>query len=237
MKNPISSRILPLLPVTTGVLALVFRFWLYSAGMDSKGLLLRSHPGHLLIWLTVGVTLLLTAAAAANFRSKDGFQFSKLSLVGACLAASGLLVTDFTELMSIQDTVNFVSFLLGLAAAVGLVCIGVYRGRDCLLSQVSAGILTVYFMVHMIVQYRQWSGEPQLQNYVFPMLASLFLMLCGYYRTALEQTGKGLRWFVFFNQMALFCSLVSLNTDSWLFYAAMGVWTLTDLPVSRREEA
>ena len=105
---------------------------------------------------------------------------------------------------------------------------------------------TVYLMAHLISQYRQWSAEPQLQNYLFQVLGSVFLMVACYHRTCLELLGGKLRWYVFFNQGALLLCIYSLNTQLWPFYLAMGLWTLFDFitiiqsvrlrPVRPREE-
>jgi len=238
MKNPVSPKIFPLLSATTGVLGLIFRFWLYSVGIDDKGLLIQSHPAHILIWLTVAVTFGLSAAGVQNLPTSATtvFPASRLSAVGAMVAAACLLIADFIELVTIRDTVNTISFFLGLLACAGLVLTGLRRLTGQPGIRWAGLALTLYFMVHMIVQYRLWSGEPQLQNYFFPLMASVFLMLCCYYRTALEQTGKGLRLYVFFNQCALLCCLMALNTSSWLFYGAMSLWTATDLPICSGKE-
>ncbi len=235
MKNPVKPTVFPLLPLTAGVFGILFRFWLLSTGVDEKGLLVRSHPGHILIWLLVALTLVLVALACRNAAPKcqDPFPASYLGAAGCVIAALGIFISDLTEMN--QDPLSIASGVLGFLAALGCMHTGWCRLWGKQGSIWCQGIITVYFMVHLVFQYRQWSAEPQLQNYFFPLLASIFLMLWCYHRAMLDQKHQNRRSYLFFGQSALFFSCISVTTGSWLFYIAMALWTASDLPLKREE--
>ena len=46
--------------------------------------------------------------------------------------------------------------------------------------------------------------------------------------TCLDRLGGTLRWYVFFNRGALLLCMYSLTARLWLFYLAMGLWSLFD---------
>ncbi len=233
MKNPVKSSVLPLLPMTAGIFGILFRFWLLSTGVDEKGLLVRSHPAHVLIWILVPLTLALVALAAQNAapQCEKPFPASRLGAAGCVLAALGIFISDLLELN--QDPLSIVSGILGFLAALGCLHTGWCRLQGRQGSIWWQSIITLYFMIHLIFQYRQWSAEPQLQNYFFPLLASVFLMLWCYHRAVLDQNHKNRRSCLFFGQCALFFSCISVTTGSWLFYLAMALWTASDLSVKQ----
>ena len=70
---------------------------------------------------------------------------------------------------------------------------------------------------------------PQLQEYFFPLLASVFLILSAYHSTTLA-AGKGHpRQLAFFSQGALFLCCLSLNSEQGLLYLGMLLWTAVQL--------
>ncbi len=235
MKNPVKSSVLPLLPMTAGFLGILFRFWLLSTGVDGKGLLVRSHPAHVLIWILVAVTLALVALAVRNTSPESSVPAlpTALRAFGYAAAALGILVSDLLELS--RDPISIVSGVLGLFAALGCLHSGLCRLKGRRSSIWCHGIITLYFMIHLIFQYRQWSAEPQLQSYFFPLLASVFLMLWCYHRAVLEHEQKNRQACLFFGQSALFFCCISVTTGSWLFYLSMVLWTATDLPPIEKE--
>ena len=153
---------------------------------------------------------------------------SGIGLLGQILAGVGILAASFGELFSSRDLAMTITSMLGILAALSLMslCWKQTQRNKSRTSEMVA--ITVYLMAHLISQYRQWSAEPQLQNYLFQVLGSVFLMVACYHRTCLELLGGKLRWYVFFNQGALLLCIYSLNTRLWLFYLAMGLWTLFD---------
>jgi hypothetical protein len=168
------------------------------------------------------------------------FPVSKPAAVGCWIAALGILITDYRELSAVQDNITMISFLLGLIAAACLVLLGLFRLRGTRPKLFLHACITAYLMIHVISQYRIWSAEPQLQNYGFQLLASVFLMLSAYHRTTLDADCGNHRWYLFFHCGALFFCCLAIVGGNPLFYLAMGLWTALSLfaakPVSFPEE-
>ena len=87
---------------------------------------------------------------------------------------------------------------------------------------------TLFFVAHLLLQYQQWSKIPELSEYMFPVLGSIFLMLAFYHRAS-KDLGKASQWqYMFFSQAALFCCIMASFVQDWLFYSSMAIWLLLD---------
>lgn len=226
----IKTSILPLFTVSTGVLGMIFRFWLNTAGTDKEGLVIQGHPSVALMFIVAAATLLVVGVCAWGAGKKAApFPRSIAGAAGCFVAALGILISDFMELAATDGIVEIVCFVFGLLATGGFVYAGFcrLRGKACkLLAHIP---ICLYFMVHLVMQYQGWAAVPQLHDYFFPLLASVFLMLCAYNRACKDLLQENEGAYLFFSQAALFCSLLSLTGSSWLFYASMAVFTTLDL--------
>lgn len=233
MKNLFKPTILPLFTLCAGVLGFLLRIWLYATGVDEKGLIITSHPANALIFiltaLVIAVLFLCTRSLNAKHSYSELFPGSKTGAAGCFAAAAGILVTDTVEIFLKRDPITTATLILGLAAAACLLFLGFCRLKQLRPSFLFHTVVTVYMMLHPLSQYRLWSSDPQLQNYCFQLLASVFLLLACYHRTALDVKGGNCKWYALYNQAALFFCCLSLNTGSWLFYLTMAVWTATNL--------
>ena len=224
---------LPYVTLIAGVLVLILRIWLKLAGTDEKGLLVTTHPAHILIFvltaLILAYSLLCVRPLDAVKRYAELFPRGKISCIGCIAAAVGILWVSFRERTLRSDRVTAVSLVLGVLAAVCLVVLAYYRFRNHRPPCWFHMLVTLFFMAHLISQYRLWSPEPQLQVYFFPLLASVFLMLTAYHASVLDTKIHGRRWFVFCNQSALFFCCVSISSEIGLFYLLMALWLSTGL--------
>jgi hypothetical protein len=224
---------LPFVTLTAGVLGLILRVWLKLGGTDEKGLLVTTHPAHILIFvltaLAMAYMLLCVRPLDAVKRYADLFPRGKLACFGCIAAAAGILWVSIRERNLRSDPVTAVCLGLGILAAVCLAVLAFYRFRNqhppCWFHM----LVTLFFMAHLVSQYRLWSPEPQLQVYFFPLLASVFLMLTAYHTSVLDTKIHGRRWFVFCNQSALFFCCVSISSEIGLFYLLMALWLITGL--------
>ena len=225
----IKTTILPLFTLSTGLLGMIFRFWLNTAGTDKEGLFIPSHPSIVCMFIVAAVTMLVLGLCTWSVdKTPQPFSQSILGAAGCFLGGAGILVSDLLELSVSTDIVGTISFIFGLAAAGCLIYMG-----WCRLKGISGNLwahvaICAYFMIHLVMQYRLWSSTPQVQDYFFPLLGSVFLMLFSYSRAAkdLKQPCEG--QYLFFGQAALFCCLLSFAGSSWLFYASMAAWTTLD---------
>ena len=233
MKKVITEKILCPASIIAGLLGLLLRLWLFATGVDERGLLVGSHPGNIMVFVLVALMLsaLLWCVFKCPKQLRKPLPASRTAYIGCMAAAAGILLADILELTNAQDLVTVVSSAIGILAAISFFYMGIRRRDGHRSSMVAFTLIIVYFMSHLILQYRLWSAQPQLQLYVFPLLASVFLMLFAYHRAGLDVNGKGFRQYIFFNQATLFFCCLSLNTDTWLFYLAMAVWAATDLHI------
>ena len=231
MKKYFQPKYIPLIALTGGGLGFLLRLWLYATGMEENGLLRTDHPAN---WLAFVLTALVLGAVFLCLRPLAGipsykrlFKPSVPAAAGSIAAAAGILAADIYEFSHQMDNVAVLSWVLSILACLSLVILGLCRIQGKRPNLVLHGCVTVYLMVHLISQYRFWNAEPQLQKYVFPLLASVFLMLTAYHRTTLDARSGSRRWYAFFNSGAVFFCCLALLGEQWLFYLAMAVWTAT----------
>ena len=231
MKKCLQPKYVPLLALCGGVLGFFLRLWLFSTGVDEKGLLRQDHPAAAMVFILTGLVLLGIYLCLRPLTGQGTyrriFPRSPLAAIGCWVGAIGILITDIVELASAADSITFLSGLFGIAAAGCLVVLGWCRWNGARPNHLLHGIVTVYLLLHLVSQYRLWSAESQLQVYFFQLLASLFLMLSTYHRTTLD-AGKGSRrQFLFFQFGALFFCCMALFGETPLFYLTLAVWAGT----------
>lgn len=233
MKKILQPAILPLFTLIAGILGLALRVWLFFGGIDEKGLLVSSHPANPLVFLLTALVLVVLFLCVRPLNAVDRYQQlfpgSVFPAIGCIAAAAGIAWVSLQDLHLRTDAITLISLVLGILAVISLLALVYCRMNRIRPVCYFHMIITVYLMFHLISQYRLWSAEPQLQIYFFPLLASVFLMLACYHSAVLDARKSGRRWFVFFNQGALFCCCLSLWGDSWPFYLAMGFWMVSNL--------
>ena len=93
---------------------------------------------------------------------------------------------------------------LALAAAGAMLLSPFLPKKNLGLQSLLHGIITVFFAVDMLCRYRDWSGNPQLPDYVFQIFGCIGLCLCSYHRLAFDvELGK--------RRMLLWCSMMGLH--------------------------
>ncbi len=233
MKNPLKPHILPFFTLGAGGLGLALRVWLFSTGVDEKGLLLTGHPASALSFLLVALVLAVLALAARPLRPISQypclFPASGINAAGCTVGAATLLYTAVSEAIAGQGMMRIIMLLLNLVAAAALAFTAVCRWKGKRPHFLLPTVVTVYLMLHTVLQCRGWGAEPQLQRFFFPLMASVFLLLTGYQHTALNICLGSRSWFVFYNQAALFFCCLSANTENKLFYLGMAVWLAADM--------
>ena len=233
MNRYLKPSYLPAVTLIAGAVGFGLRMWLMRTGEDARGLLVTTHPAHILVFVLTALTLaalfLFVRPLSSLKRYNDLFPKRFLPAAGCIAAAVGILLVSFRDRTLRSDMVTGVCLLLGVLAAGCLVAIAFCRIRQRRPPFFLHAIVTLFLMAHLISQYRLWSSEPQLQVYFFPLLSSVFLMLTAYYSTVLDTKKTSRRWFVFCNQSALFFCCVSVCSEIGLFYLTMAFWMFTGL--------
>lgn len=223
---------LPWIILVTGLTGLALRLW-YFAATDAKGLLPAAHPAGILCFvlsaLAVGAAFLCVRPLRPVANHTQLFPASVFRCIGCFAGAAGLLYAAVTEFFSGGGALPLITATIGLIATGCLGIVGLFRLKSLRPSFLFHSAITVFIMLYTVCQCRYWSSEPQMQVFFFPLLASVLLMLTGYYHAVLDLQKGSRRWFVFSNQSALFFCLLSLNDRNWPFYLCMALWLLLDL--------
>ena len=233
----IKTTLLPLFTAAFSVFGIVARFWLNTAGTDGEGLIKNGHPS-VTVSVIIFAALVGTLALCAVFMKKPQKRFpaSVPGAAGCFIGAVGLAITLFIDLKAsgnqtttgITNLLPTLSFLAGLGTVAAFAAMGSKRLQGKPVNIWFYVVAVVYFVIHLLQQYQQWSQMPQLTDYLFPVLGSVFLMLAFYHR-AYKDLDQPDRWqYMFFSQIALFCCIMSIFGTNWVFYASMSAWLLLD---------
>lgn len=234
MKSSIKPEKLKFLTLGVGGLGLALRIVLYATGTDDKGLLARNHWACTAVWLlTAAVALLLffqTRHIQGPEAYRDAFPVSYVSGLGAIAMGVVVLVTTISGLKNLDTNLGRVLTVVGFVAAVSLVFIGICRLMGMKPLFLCHGAVCIYFALRMVSQYQLWSSDPQLQDYVFYLMAYVCLMLTAYHHAAFD-AGMGVhRWLWLLSLASVYLCCLSLkgNQDIWLLFTA-GIWAFTNL--------
>lgn len=229
MKQSNTPGIFPWFSLLTGIVGFAMRSWLFSL-TDRQGLLPQNHIAGVLPLLLLAVTMVVyclwVRKAQAFTVYAHVFPQSVISALGALAGALGLGYTAF-----FQKSTGFLQLpllVLGVLCAAALLLIALCRFQGRRPHYLLRSIVTFYLILRTVVCCRAWGTQPQLQLYLFPLLASLFLMLACYQHAELDFRVRNYRWYGFFNQAALFCCFQCVFGQDWLFYLSMGIWMSTD---------
>lgn len=233
------SRYPALIAASGGILGLILRVMLYRTGFDDRGILSSSHPLHLACLALAAGMLVCLALAAAGSEEAPGDQPLLRFFLGLS-AGFFLLVHCLALYRQSFSSLRVIRCLLTAAAGIAMtVCLfPAKQSRN--VSPVCHGTVCACFAGDMLCRYRHWSGNPQLPDYVFHVLAGVALSLCAYQTLALY-TGLGKpRLRRFFCLSALFlCILCLAGPEPRAFYLSGALWAAACLliPVPPEPEA
>lgn len=224
-------KMIPFLTFGSGIVLFLLRLWLIATGLDERNLLRPEHPANALSFLVLAVGLGLLYLCLRPLSGKPAYQklFSKspFALFGSVLGSISILITVFRDYTDVADKATLLCCVLGVAAAVGLLIAGILQWQGKRPSVVCHSLVALFLMVYLVCRYRHWSAEPELQEYFFQLLASVFLMLTAYYRACLDALVGSRRQFVFFNYASVLLCFSALPQDNWVLYAGLGFWCAT----------
>lgn len=226
--NDKTSRLLAA-TVSCGALGACLRLLLYRIGFDDKNILPSSHPLHLICLgmtaLVVIFLLLATRKSHGNIDPKLNFPNSYLR--GMSLLSTGCLMTLYAMTLteSITSPLAMFRMILAFGCAGGMAVCALMPGKLRRVHILCRGVITLFFALDMLARYQFWSGNPQLPDYVFQVLACVALSLCSYQRLAFD-TGLGnRRALLFFSLMAMYLSLLcAAGPETPIFYLGGALW-------------
>lgn len=234
MNKYLKPACLPFFSLGAGVVTLILRLMLLSAGADDKGLLVTGSFADVFSWLLAVVAMVVTLLGTWNLREASKFSFNfPASVVGAAgtlAGALGILVTSVSELFAGGDALQMVGSCLGMLAAPALVFAAFCRYQGKRPSVLLHGTVCLYLMIHLVSHYRLWSSYPQIQSYGFELLSIVCLMLACYHRAAFDVGQGRRRSYAFCALAAVYFSVATLpGCDSPIFFVGCALWMLTNL--------
>jgi len=208
------------LPVLTGLCAglglicLCIRQWLLQGGTDEKGLLISGHPG---IFLSVLILAAVVCLLCLSLRQRQVYRFnnSTLSIVSMLFSAIGYGYAAWKLLFSHAYPLYVVTGLLGIISVLCALFIAFSLFRKLRVHPLVYCPFVLFFLFFLICRYQQWSGEPELQRYLFQMLGVISLMMAAYHRAALAADKKGARNYLLLSRAAVFFCIAAIPGSAY----------------------
>ncbi len=232
------------LPVLTascaglGLVCLCVRQWLLSSGTDKKGLLVAGHPGTVLSLLLLAVCICILCLA---LRQKQVYRFrnTPLSVVSMVMFAIGYGFAAWKLLSTPGQALSVITAALGILSAMCALLIAFALFRKLRLHPLVYCPFVLFFMFFLVCRYQQWSGEPELQRYLFQMLSVVSLMISAYHRAALEADKKGARIYLLSSRAAVFFCIAAIPGSVYgVLYGCAAVAIILDgFTVSKKQGA
>ena len=226
------EKLLPWVVLGTGLLGTSLSFLAAGMGTDHRGLLPAQHPTHILICLLTAVIMGFLFYILKDVRGPlsygKTFPVDILSLAGYGAGVVGIVGASVSTLLLPATVPGILSGVTGFLAAVSMGLIGFFRYKKLHPHYVFHGVITIHLLLLLVFRYQDWNTQPQLQLYFPQLMASLFLMLTLYHRTALDAGTGTRRNFAFFCFGSVFFCCLAMVCDQWLFYLGMGIWCFTN---------
>lgn len=224
------TKLLPIAAVVSGGVLMALRTWLYAAALDEKNLLLAGHPISYGIWLVAALCLGLSLTAALG-TGKTGAVPAYTSLAGAGDLLLALVMGAFVCTMGESTTlVQKLCFALGVLSipALGYTAVCRWKGKPVFFG--CFAVVCVFFALYLVANYQTWSSNPQLQDYVFAMLACVSVTLFAYQNAAFCVDGGSETLWRFAGMLAVCFGIAAVaQSQQGLLYGGIALWTLTGL--------
>lgn len=232
-----TKRIWPFAMVALGGVLLDLRLRLYWVAVDEKNLLLPGHPLSWAMWavMTAAIVLALTAALRTE-EAKALTAASPLAALGAGLFALAICLT----VMGMDVSPNLLGRLCMAFGWLSVPCLGYTAYTHAAGKKPFYGcfcVVCLFFALYLVQNYQLWSSNPQLQDYVFPMLAGVMATLFAYQNAALTLGCGSRRMWLTTGLLAVCFGIAGMDGIPELFlYAAIAGWALTGLLAGEKTE-
>jgi hypothetical protein len=230
MQSPFRSHILPRFPIFAGLLGLILRVWLF-ASVDEKGLLPAGHFADRALFVLSAVVIVVVFLSTRTLLPRRLHRFAIRNTnvstyiaggLGFILNAVFILVKSSVRLVLVATTASLLGGIIMLVIA--------YRFKaNKRISYLLLAAVTVVLMLDTIAQCQVWGALPQFQEYFFPLMASVFLVLSTHQRTLFSARRPNPKLLAFFSQTAVFFCIVSLNSSHWILYLGMLFWAAAQI--------
>lgn len=216
--------------VSLGAVLLALRLRLYIVAVDAKNLIAPGHFLSALIWIVAAAALALATISALGEEKREISKFSTpIAVLGDALFAFAIGLCAFS--MEMPDT------LPGkLCMAAGYLCVPAmlfaafcrFRAKPVFFG--CFGVVCIFFALHLVTCYQDWSSNPQLQDYLFAMLASGAVTLFSYQNTAAAvDRGNRAVWLASGLLAGCYGIAAIYHVENGWLYGAGAMWAVTTL--------
>lgn len=234
MNNLLKIKNLPALMLASGLAGLLLQKLAYVAALDEKGLLIPFHPVELSLWLLSLGAFALVLSVVMPLKGTGAYQVnfpaSHLGAAGQYVMAAALLLTVLIREPAMGGTLSVLWWWFGILAALSMIWTGTCRLKGRVPGIAYHLPLCVFLALHIVLHYQSWSSTPQLQDYLFHMLAGLTLLFFAYYHTAFAAGLGKRRLLLTVGLLAIYFGTVALADSPYRELHAAGVfWAFTNL--------
>lgn len=222
---------LPLIAFLLGQLCQCLRRLLYRTAVDATGLLRTGTALEWSVYVLAALSMLLFAAAVR----KRGGVYLPAPTTDALGQLAGALGIGWTVLWYPAEMSGVLGALWKLSGALAALCLlwmafcTWQRRKPYFLTQLAP---CLFWLVHMVDNYRGWSGQPQLQSYLFDLLGAMAMTLFAYY-TAAFAVGMGKHRMQRFTALAAgflgTAAAMPNHPKTQMLYLLCALWALTNL--------
>ncbi len=219
MKTLLERKNLPFLMAGLGALGLALRWLLYTLAVDDRGLLPRGHVLEIGLWLVTAGAGALTAWKVlpldGSNRYVDNFSPSLPAGLGHLVCALCIGLTVLLWEPAAAGALRTAWKVLGTVCVPCLIFAGFcrYTGRRPFFLAHTAPCL--FFVVHIVSHYQLWSGDPQIQDYIFALLGAMALAFFCFYLTAFDVGSGRRRMLMTMGLGAIFFCMVDLAAPAY----------------------
>jgi len=229
-KQPLLTGAVLVLGIAAGLL----RRGLYAAALDEKGLLTPNHPLAIALWAVAAAGSLLILWAAGkpegSLVREASFRPSSLSFLGHCFLACTVLMMTLLDSFPLSGHVHTLWRVLGFLSGPALVWAGICRLKGKTPFFGIYGALCLFLLLYLVSCYQLWSSNPQLQDYVFELLALVALILFCYHRAAFAAgMGKQRQLLITGLLAVLLCGAANYRAHIPALYAGGLFWAAAEL--------
>lgn len=225
------------------VAACCLRKALYAMAVDEKGLLTSGHPLELLLWAVILAGTMLIVLTVRKLDGSNVYEenFRPSLPAGHFLLAAVIFMMVLRNDFQGSDQLARIQRILGAVIVPGLLWGGICRFRGRKPFFLIHAALCLFLLLYTVSRYQGWSGNPQLQDYIFELLAAVALILFSYHCAAFEAgMGKRRAQLTAGLLAVLLCGAAAPGMEAPGLYAAGLLWAAANLcslaPPPKKEE-
>lgn len=228
LRPPVLRRAVP----CCGAAAFGLYRLLYALGEDGRGLLKSGHfTWVLLCILSIAVGAVILVSTAQLPPADPRFRRNIPAAACCGLAAASTLATGLGCLVN-GLTVYGLAALLAAAAFAG---VALCRFRGLRPNFLMHGMICLHFMLQLLRMYQANSFDPQLQDYLFQILACIALAFTAYQMTAADLGRGSRRWLWTAGMSAVYLCILSLGSSATGLFLSGAAWAFTTVLLPRRK--